>query len=102
MSRPPLNRVERTKFNRRKWQLDEAKKARESRGDTGAMEFWLRVTRADISRELKAGRADVLHAFTQVLRLFRVALARRADGDPRLLNDLLAYAQQVLDKHPDY
>ncbi|MER5950194.1 hypothetical protein ABT127_29495 [Streptomyces sp. NPDC001904] len=98
----PLNKVERSAVNRNSWLASESRKARESRGDLGVMEFWLRLTRSDISKALKSGHADVLHAFTQVCRLFRVALAERAQGRPRLLKDLLAYAEQVLAKHPDH
>ncbi|MFH8736852.1 hypothetical protein [Streptomyces sp. NPDC017964] len=98
----PLNKVERAAANRQNWLAKESRKARESRGDLGAMEFWIRVTRSDISKALRSGHADVLHAFTQVCRLFRVALAQRAAGKPRLMQDLLTYAEQVLDKHPDH
>ncbi|MGK5497302.1 hypothetical protein [Streptomyces sp. URMC 125] len=64
------------------------------------MEFWLRVTRSRIAKDVKAGRGDVYAGFTLVCRLFMAAMDKRAAGDRRLWDDLLRYAQQVVDAHP--
>jgi hypothetical protein len=93
----PLTRLERQAETRRNWYTDEERKARESRGEQGAMEFWLRITRSQIAKDIKAGRSDVLAAFTLVCRLFTTAMERRAAGDRRTWDDLLKYAQAVVD-----
>ncbi|WP_344407180.1 hypothetical protein [Streptomyces longisporus] len=64
------------------------------------MEFRLRVTRAEIAKEAKAGRTDTWAGFALVLQLFRTAIQRRAAGDTRIWNDLLQYAEQVVKAHP--
>lgn len=94
----PLTSVERSAENKRTWREEEERRARESRGEQGHMEFWLRDTRAGIAKEVRAGRADVYRAFGLVCRLFKVAMERRARGDKRLWEDLLRYAVQVLEQ----
>ena len=64
------------------------------------MEFWLRLTRSRIAKDIKAGRGDVFAGFTLVCRLFMTALDRRGEGDRRLWDDLLRYAQQVVEQNP--
>lgn len=96
----PLTSLERSQESRLSWRKGEEKKARETRGEQGAMEFRLRVTRAEITKEAKAGRTDVWAAFALVLQLFRTAMQRRAEGDVRIWNDLLQYADQVVQAHP--
>ncbi|WP_245205797.1 hypothetical protein [Kitasatospora sp. RG8] len=64
------------------------------------MEFWLRVTRSQITKEIRAGRTDTWAAFALVVRLFREAMRKRAAGDERLWGDLLRYAQDVVDRTP--
>ncbi|MFE7777652.1 hypothetical protein ACFU5O_27890 [Streptomyces sp. NPDC057445] len=97
----PLTSVERSAQNRIAWLADEERAARESRGEKGAMEFWLRLTRSQIAKEIKAGRCDVYAGFTLVCRLFMTATDRRAAGDRRLWDDLLRYAEQVVEQnHP--
>nr|WP_206316152.1 hypothetical protein [Streptomyces sp. C1-2] len=78
---------------------DEERKAIESRGEVGRMEFWLRVTRSEITREIKAGRGDAIAAFTLVCRLFKLVLEKRQAGDPRLFDHLMQYADTVLKQH---
>lgn len=95
----PLTSVERSVKGRNDWLQEEERKAIESRGEMGRMEFWLRVTRSRISKDVKAGRGDVIPGFTQVCRLFKLALDKRAEGDARLWNHLMQYAEQVLQQH---
>jgi hypothetical protein len=96
----PLSSAERSIERRRNWLKEEADKARESRGEAGQMEFWLRLARSRIAKDVKAGRGDVHVGFAQICRLFITAMDKRAEGDGRLWNDLLQYAEQVLAKHP--
>ncbi|MEV6123047.1 hypothetical protein AB0M23_21440 [Streptomyces sp. NPDC052077] len=95
----PLSSIERSIQGRAGWLQAEERKAIESRGETGRMEFWLRVTRTEITREVKAGRSDVLTAFTLVCRLFKLVLEKRQAGDPRLFDHLMQYADTVLKQH---
>ncbi|MGW2952779.1 hypothetical protein [Streptomyces eurythermus] len=95
----PLTRIERSVQGRNDWLKQEERKAIESRGEIGRMEFWLRITRSRISKDVKAGRDDVLGGFTSVCRLFMLAVDKRAAGDARLWNHLMQYAQQVLEQH---
>ena len=95
----PLSSVERSIQGRNSWLQEEERKSVESRGETGRMEFWLRVTRTEITREVKAGRGDVLTAFTLVCRLFKLVLEKRQTGDPRLFDHLMQYADTVLKQH---
>jgi hypothetical protein len=96
----PLTSSERSAAKRLAWYKDEERNARESRGEQGAMEFWLRITRSRIAKEIKAGRSDVYAAFTLVCRLFQAAMDKRAAGDRRLWDDLLQYAQRVVEQNP--
>ena len=98
MSRP-LTSAERSAQNRRRWLAEEEKRAVESRGEQGRMEFWIRLTRSRITKDIRAGRADVYAGFVAVCRLFKLALDKRAEGDARLWNHLQQYAQQVLEQH---
>ena len=91
----PLTRTERTRENQTNWYADQERHAREERGEQGAMEFWLRITRSRIAKEKKAGREDVLPAFALLCRLFMTALDKRS-SDPRTWNDLRQYAHQVV------
>ncbi|MGW0801353.1 hypothetical protein [Streptomyces sp. NPDC002692] len=95
----PLSSVERSIQGRNGWLREEERKAIESRGEIGRMEFWLRVTRSEIAKESKAGRGDVITAFTLVCRLFRLVLEKRQAGDPRLFDHLMQYADTVLKQH---
>ncbi|MFD5398578.1 hypothetical protein ACFWJW_30755 [Streptomyces sp. NPDC127097] len=95
----PLTSVERSIQGRNDWLQDEERKAIESRGEMGRMEFWLRVTRSRITKDVKAGRDDVIPGFTSVCRLFKLAIDKRAEGDARLWNHLMQYAKQVLEQH---
>ncbi|WP_327328722.1 hypothetical protein OG735_41390 (plasmid) [Streptomyces sp. NBC_01210] len=95
----PLSSVERSIQGRNGWLQDEERKAIESRGENGRMEFWLRVTRSEITKEAKAGRGDVITAFTLVCRLFKLVLEKRQAGDPRLFDHLMQYADTVLKQH---
>lgn len=94
----PLTSVERSARKRQEWLQEEERKAIESRGEQGRMEFWLRLTRSRIAKDIKAGRGDVYAAFTLVCRLFMAAMDKRAAGDARPWNHLMQYAQQVLDQ----
>ncbi|MFJ9380356.1 hypothetical protein [Streptomyces sp. NPDC101455] len=96
----PLSSAERSAEKRQGWLKEEEQKSRESRGEQGQMEFWLRLTRSRIAKDIKAGRGDVYAGFTLICRLFKEAMDRRAAGDGRLWNDLMQYAQQVLEKSP--
>jgi hypothetical protein len=96
----PLSSAELAAEKRRKWLEEEARKARESRGEQGQMEFWLRLARSRISKDVKAGRSDVYAGFALVCRLFITALDQRVEGNERIWKDLLTYAEQVLAKHP--
>jgi predicted metal-dependent hydrolase len=96
----PLSSVERSIQRRQNWLKEEAAKARESRGEAGLMEFWLRLARSRITKDVKAGRGDVHAAFALICRLFITALDQRAQGDQRIWTDLLQYAEQVVAKHP--
>jgi hypothetical protein len=96
----PLTQAERAAENQRNWLIREEQKARETRGDKGAMETWMRITRVVISREARAGRSDVYAAYSLVNRLFMAAVRKRAAGDRRLWDDLLRYAQQVVEREP--
>jgi len=96
----PLTSIERTAEFRRGWYIGEEQKARESRGDKGAMEFWLRMTRSQISKEVRAGRGDVLAGFALVCRLFMTAAQARATGDNRAWDGLMQYAKGVVDARP--
>ncbi|MCX5055089.1 hypothetical protein [Streptomyces sp. NBC_00474] len=96
----PLSSAERSVKKRQGWLMEEERKARESRGEQGQMEFWLRLTRSRIAKDIKAGRGDVWAGFTLVCRLFMTAMDKRAAGDRRLWDDLLRYAQQVVDHNP--
>jgi hypothetical protein len=95
----PLTSIERSVQGRNDWLKEEERKAIESRGEMGRMEFWLRVTRTRIANDVKAGRSDVIPGFTSVCRLFKLAVDKRAAGDARLWNHLMQYAQQVLEQH---
>ncbi|MEE1943059.1 hypothetical protein V1L54_27255 [Streptomyces sp. TRM 70361] len=95
----PLSSVERSIQGRNSWLQEEERKAIERRGEIGRMEFWLRVTRSGIAKEVKAGRSDVITAFTLVCRLFKLVLEKRAAGDPRLFDHLMQYADTVLKQH---
>ncbi|WP_331738594.1 hypothetical protein [Embleya sp. NBC_00896] len=96
----PLTQLELGQDFRQNWYIEQEKKARGSRGELGAMEFWLRITRAEIAREVRAHRSDVLPGFALVLRLFLAAIHKRRTGDPRIWNDLLKYARAVVDPDP--
>ncbi|MFJ6355179.1 hypothetical protein ACIQKB_37690 [Streptomyces sp. NPDC092046] len=95
----PLSSAERSIQGRNGWLKDEERKAVENRGEMGRMEFWLRVTRSGIAKEIKLGRDDVVSGFTSVCRLFKLAIDKRAEGDVRLWNHLMQYAGQVLEQH---
>ncbi|MGW7032666.1 hypothetical protein ACWGFX_36600 [Streptomyces xanthophaeus] len=95
----PLSSAERSIQGRNSWLKDEERRAVESRGELGRMEFWLRVTRTRITQDVRAGRDDVIRGFTSVCRLFKLAVDKRAEGDPRLWNHLMQYAEQVLEQH---
>ncbi|WP_410540533.1 hypothetical protein [Streptomyces sp. KL2] len=94
----PLTSVERSTQKRLDWLRAEERKAVESRGEQGRMEFWLRLTRSRIAKDIKAGRGDVYAGFALVCRLFMEAMDKRAAGDARLWNHLMQYAQQVLEQ----
>lgn len=96
----PLSSAERSIARRQNWLKEEAEKARESRGEAGKMEFWLRLARSRIAKDVKAGRGDVYSGFALICRLFITAMDQRAEGDQRIWNDLLRYAEQVVAKHP--
>lgn len=98
----PLSSAEAAAAQRRKWLKGEERKARESRGELGQMEFWLRLTRSRIAKDVKAGRSDVYAGFALVCRLFITALDQRVAGDERIWNDLLRYAEQVVANHPTH
>lgn len=98
----PLTSSEYRVENRRNWFRDEEQKARVQRGEQGAMEFWLRITRSHIAKEKKQGRTDVFAAYALVNRLFLTAVQRRAAGDRRIWDDLLKYAEAVVDRHPPH
>lgn len=95
----PLSRVERSLQGRNDWLQAEERKAIESRGEIGRMEFWLRLTRSQITKEVKANRGDVVAGFTMICRLFKLVMERRAAGDPRLFDHLMQYADAVLKQH---
>ncbi|MEU3733682.1 hypothetical protein AB0E81_30430 [Streptomyces sp. NPDC033538] len=95
----PLTSVERSIQGRMSWLQEEERKAIESRGEIGRMEFWLRLTRSVITKEVKAGRGDVIAGFAQVCRLFKLVLEKRQAGDPRLFDHLMQYADTVLKQH---
>jgi hypothetical protein len=96
----PLSSAERSAERRQNWLKEEAKKARESRGEAGLMEFWLRLARSRMAKDVKAGREDVYSGFALICRLFITALDQRVEGNGRIWNDLLQYAEQVVAKHP--
>lgn len=96
----PLSGAERSVERRRNWLKEEADKARESRGELGQMEFWLRIARSRIAKDVKAGRGDVYVGFALICQLFITAMDKRAEGDGRIWSDLLQYAEQVVAKHP--
>lgn len=98
----PLSSAELSANRRQRWLKEEADKARESRGEKGQMEFWLRLTRSRITKDLNAGRGDVLAGFALLCRLFITAMDKRAEGDGRIWADLLQYAEQVVTKHPPH
>ncbi|MDX3129638.1 hypothetical protein PV367_07465 [Streptomyces europaeiscabiei] len=95
----PLSSVERSIQGRNDWLKQEERKAIERRGEVGRMEFWLRLTRSEITKEVKAGRGDVIAGFTLVCRLFKLVLEKRQTGDPRLFDHLMQYADTVLKQH---
>ncbi|MEU8892934.1 hypothetical protein [Streptomyces sp. NPDC048442] len=95
----PLSSVERSLQGRNDWLQAEERKAIENRGEIGRMEFWLRLTRSQITKEVKANRSDVVAGFTMVCRLFKLVMERRAAGDPRLFDHLMQYADTVLKQH---
>jgi hypothetical protein len=85
---------------RRSWWQKEEAHSRETRGEQGHMEFWLRLARARIAKGNRAGQSDVYAAFALVCRLFMTAMDTRDAGDRRLWEDLLRYAQQVVEQNP--
>ncbi|MEV5784548.1 hypothetical protein AB0L42_26595 [Streptomyces sp. NPDC052287] len=95
----PLTSVERSIQGRNEWLREEERRSVESRGELGRMEFWLRITRSQILKDVKAGRSDAIPGFTQVCRLFGLAVGKRAGGDDRLWNHLMQYAEQILQQH---
>ncbi|MEV8057172.1 hypothetical protein AB0P37_11735 [Streptomyces antimycoticus] len=96
----PLSSAERSAQRRQNWLKEEATKARDSRGEAGQMEFWLRLARSRMAKDVKAGRGDVYSGFALICRLFMTAMDQRVEGDGRIWNDLLKYAEQVVVKHP--
>ncbi|MEW1911287.1 hypothetical protein AB0442_23040 [Kitasatospora sp. NPDC085895] len=98
----PLTGVERGTEKRRAWYVDEERKAREQRGEQGAMEFWLRTARSQIAKDIRAGRTDAWAGFALVCRLLMTALQKRAAGDRRIWDDLMRYAEQVVAQHPPH
>ncbi|MCZ7430119.1 hypothetical protein [Streptomyces sp. WMMC1477] len=96
----PLSSAERSAQRRQNWLKEEAKKARESRGEAGLMEFWLRLTRSRIAKDVKANRQDVYSGFALICRLFITAMDDRVEGSGRIWNDLMQYAEQVVEQHP--
>ncbi|MFD3533356.1 hypothetical protein [Streptomyces sp. NPDC058664] len=96
----PLSSAERSAEQRQNWLKEEARKARESRGEAGQMEFWLRLARSRMAKDVKANRPGVYAGFALVCRLFITALDQRVEGNERIWNDLLQYAEQVVAKHP--
>ncbi|WP_042428042.1 hypothetical protein [Streptacidiphilus anmyonensis] len=96
----PLTSIERAAESRRGWYIGEERKAREKRGDAGAMDFWLRIARSQIAKEVRAGRTDVWAGFAAVCRLFTTAMQQRAAGDSRTWTDLMNYAEQVVQRNP--
>ena len=99
MTRPKTS-VERREENRQAFYINGENASIESRGDKGAAESWLRITRTWMARESRAGRADVWGGFAMVCRLFLTAMQRRADGDSRIWDDLQQYAQTVTHQFP--
>lgn len=95
----PLSSAERSIQGRNDWLKEEERKAIEARGEIGRMEFWLRVTRSRITKDVKAGRGDVIAGFTLVCRLFTLVMDKRAAGDPRLWDHLMQYADTVMKQH---
>lgn len=95
----PLTSVERSVQGRNNWLKDEERKAIESRGEKGRMEFWLRAARSRIVKDVNAGRGDVIAGFALVCRLFMLVLEKRAAGDPRLWDHLMKYADTVVQQH---
>jgi hypothetical protein len=95
----PLTRIERSVQGRNNWLQEEERRAIESRGEIGRMEFWLRLTRSEITKEVRAGRGDVIAGFTLVCRLFKLVLEKRQAGDPRLWDHLMQYADTVIKQH---
>jgi len=95
----PLTSIERSVQGRNAWLKEEERKAIEKRGEMGRMELWLRITRSRISKDVKAGRSDVIPGFALVCRLFTLAMDKRAEGDGRLWTHLMQYAEQVLEQH---
>lgn len=96
----PLTRQERSAQNR--WDAYDVGKARERRGEKGASEEWLRLTRTLLAQAAKApgmNRDEPYEAFALVLRHFKVALEQRLnpDEEPELWNDLLGYSRLVLE-----
>lgn len=94
----PLTREERAAKNQRDWYVEEERRARETRGEKGVAEFWLRLARIEVARA--SGTApDVHRGFALVCRLFGTAVQRRMAGDRRLWDDLIRYADAVVSPH---
>lgn len=98
----PRTRAERSEENRGAWYSEGARRARAERGERGPVDEWLRVTRAEMARHRRCARSDIerneiYDGFTLVIRLFKLALEKRGEGNRRLWSDLLQYAHQVLE-----
>ncbi|MET9396039.1 hypothetical protein [Kitasatospora sp. NPDC002965] len=96
----PQTRVERSTENKRQFLVDGENQAIERRGDEkGGAESWLRVTRTWVAQQAKV-HPDTFAGWANVLRLFLVAMQRRAAGDPRIWDDLQVYATTVTAQIP--
>ncbi len=98
----PLTSVEIASERRRGWYIGEENKARQSRGERGAMEFWLRLVRSQIAKDAKnepVGREETVIGFALVCRLFLTALQHR-ETNRRIWDDLIGYADNIVTNFP--
>lgn len=95
----PLTRDELSAENRHNWYAEEERRARETRGEKGVAEFWLRLARSQLAKAAPT-MPDAYRGLALVCRLFGTALQRRLNGDRRVWDDLMRYADAVVSPRP--
>ncbi|MFJ1757307.1 hypothetical protein [Kitasatospora sp. NPDC088134] len=97
----PLTGEERTAHNRRAHFRKIEESAIRSRGeDKGSADSWLQILKARLVKDARAGNPDIWSGWVAICRMVLSALQRRAAGDRRIWDQVVAYAEQVCEMYP--